>query len=88
MKGSPRPVTVGEVGQDEATTQRPIKHGTFNGYTNRACRCSACRKANSEHQRKRSGQDRITSEEAKYCQVCGVKLSDHPFVACWRKLLR
>lgn len=63
-----------------------IKHGTFNGYTNRGCRCDRCRRANSEHQKLRSQGRNLTADQAKYCQVCGVRTSEHPFKACWREL--
>lgn len=64
-----------------------ILHGTFNAYTNQGCRCDRCKRANREYERyRRSGPHTLTREEAKHCQCCGVRLSEHPLVACWRLL--
>lgn len=50
----------------------PINHGTYNGYTNRKCRCSDCKHAASEYMRRY----RKTSHGAattKYYAVLSVK---------------
>lgn len=33
-------------------TKNPIKHGTYNSYTNRKCRCELCKKAASTYMKK------------------------------------
>jgi hypothetical protein len=37
-------------------TETPFEHGTVNGYTNRGCRCEACREALRRHYREKRAQ--------------------------------
>jgi hypothetical protein len=91
LEGSVRPVSHPDLEAGGKLAPAGPEHGTLLAYY-QGCRCEPCREQKMAQRRRinkpsrfRAGQ--LTSEEAKYCQVCGVRTSDHPMKACWRELL-
>lgn len=57
-------------------TDKPIPHGTRNGYVNYKCRCADCRRVNAEYGRQRYQSDpdvrakQLAASAARYRALC------------------
>ena len=78
--------SLGEEGQPGSG----INHGSFYSYARLRCRCEKCRQANRDHQRRQdlrgSAFLELTPEQRRHCQICQIRLSEHPLKWCWREM--